>query len=114
MAKQQTVRSTIGRDPFETLIPDRIAEQAEVIQHPSSPRDQDDDKKGHKKEKITVHLTHDLIERIKNAAYWDPRLTIASIAEIGVRYALEQVEKKNGGPYPPRECELKGGRPIGS
>ena len=68
----------------------------------------------HKKEKLTVHLTHDLIERVKNAAYWNPRLTIASIAELGVRYAIEQVEAEHGGPYPPREAELKGGRPIGS
>jgi hypothetical protein len=67
----------------------------------------------HKKEKLTVHLTHDLIERVKNAAYWNPRLTIASIAELGVRYAIEQVEAENNGPYPPREAELKGGRPIG-
>ena len=51
---------------------------------------------------------------MKNAAYWNPRLTIASIAEVGVRYAIEQVEKENGGAYPPRESELKGGRPIGS
>lgn len=69
---------------------------------------------GQKKEKLTVHLTHDLIERVKNAAYWNPRLTIASIAEIGVKFAIEQVERENGGAYPPRESELKGGRPIGS
>src|SRR3982750_49409 len=67
-----------------------------------------------KKEKLTVHLTHDLIERVKNAAYWNPRLTIAAIAELGVKFAIEQVEKEHGGPYPPREAELKGGRPIGS
>lgn len=69
---------------------------------------------GQKKEKLTVHLTHDLIERVKNAAYWNPRLTIASIAELGVKYAIEQVERENGGAYPMRESELKGGRPIGS
>jgi hypothetical protein len=69
---------------------------------------------GQKREKLTVHLSHDLIERVKNAAYWNPRLTIASIAELGVKYAIEQVEKEHGGPYPPREAELKGGRPIGS
>lgn len=55
---------------------------------------------GQKKEKLTVHLTHDLIERVKNAAYWNPRLTIASIAELGVKYAIEQVERENGEPTP--------------
>jgi len=140
MAKSQTARSTIKNDPFATLIPDREAEQAaqeeEANEKATSSvvtplrREQGRDQaeasrvetsradsgkaESQKKEKLTVHLTHDLIERVKNAAYWNPRLTIASIAELGVRYAIEQVEKENGGAYPPRESELKGGRPIGS
>ncbi len=129
MAKSQTARtSTIKNDPFETLIPDRVGEQAneeaEAAAQATSnvvtplrreqPQPEASKAEGQKKEKLTVHLTHDLIERVKNAAYWNPRLTIASIAEIGVRYAIEQVERENGGAYPPRESELKGGRPIGS
>ena len=126
MAKSQTARSTIKNDPFATLIPDRAAEQqaAEDEANEDTPtnvvtpirRDQAEAKKvdGQKREKLTVHLSHDLIERVKNAAYWNPRLTIASIAELGVKYAIEQVEKEHGGPYPTREAELKGGRPIGS
>lgn len=115
MAKQQTARSTIGKDPFETLIPDRVGEKAEVIEHPAAANQNDQaEKKGPKKEKLTVHLTHDLIERVKNAAYWDPELTIASIAEVGIQFAIEQVEKRHGSPYPKRKSELKGGRPIGS
>lgn len=143
MAKSQTARSTIKNDPFATLIPDREAEQAAEAEEaneeapPSVPtnsvvtplrreqpqpeatraepsRAEASKAESQKKEKLTVHLTHDLIERVKNAAYWNPRLTIASIAEIGVKYAIELVEKENGGAYPPRESELKGGRPIGS
>ena len=126
MARSQTARSTIKNDPFATLIPDRAAEQQTAQEEASEDppanvvtplrRDQPDAKKvdGQKREKLTVHLTHDLIERVKNAAYWNPRLTIASIAELGVKYAIEQVEKEHGGPYPTREAELKGGRPIGS
>lgn len=127
MARSQTVKSTIKNDPFATLIPDRTAEQeAEAANEDApgvvtpirreQPREQTDTKQvnGQKREKLTVHLTHDLIERVKNAAYWNPRLTIASIAELGVKYAIEQVEKEHGGPYPQRESELKGGRPIGS
>ena len=123
MAKSQTARtSTIKNDPFETLIPDRVGEQANEEAHATSvvtplrrePQPEPSKAEGQKKEKLTVHLTHDLIERVKNAAYWNPRLTIASIAELGIKYAIEQVEKEHGGPYPPRESELKGGRPIGS
>ena len=131
MAKSQTARtSTIKNDPFETLIPDRVGEQAneeaqannnvvmplrrEESRQPQPEAAEGSKAESQKKEKLTVHLTHDLIERVKNAAYWNPRLTIASIAELGVRYAIEQVEKEHGGAYPPRESELKGGRPIGS
>lgn len=120
MARSQTA-STIKNDPFATLIPDRASEQEageDAASNVVTPirRDQADAKQanGQKREKLTVHLTHDLIERVKNAAYWNPRLTIAGIAELGVRYAIEQVEKEHGGPYPQREAELKGGRPIGS
>lgn len=120
MAKSQTARSsTIKNDPFASLIPDRISEQTndaepKGIVTPIRPEPEAKPVESHKKEKITVHLTHGIIERVKNAAYWNPRLTIASIAEIGMKYAIEQVEKENGGPYPQREQELKGGRPIGS
>ena len=124
MAKSQTARtSTIKNDPFETLIPDRVGEQANEeaqannvapFRREQAPQPEVSKAESQKKEKLTVHLTHDLIERVKNAAYWNPRLTIASIAELGVKYAIEQVERENGGAYPPRENELKGGRPIGS
>ncbi|QJX01109.1 hypothetical protein [Frigoriglobus tundricola] len=64
------------------------------------------------REKLTVHLDGALVNRVKNAAYWNPRLTIARIAEAGIRLAIEQVERDNGGAYPRREAELLGGRPI--
>jgi hypothetical protein len=116
MAKQQTVRSTIRNDPFETLIPNRFAEMDEkpLALAEVSRENGHNGEKAHKKEKLTVHLTHDLIERIKNAAYWEPELTIASIAERGIKHAMAEVEREHGGPYQKRKSELKGGRPIGS
>lgn len=62
--------------------------------------------------KLTVHLERELVERVKNAAYWNPRLTIARIAAQGIREVIEKVETENGGPYRTRESELVGGRPI--
>ena len=64
------------------------------------------------RQKLTVHLEADVVNRVKNAAYWNPRLTIAKIAERGIRLALKEVEKDHGGAYPQREGELVGGRPI--
>lgn len=119
-------------DPFLSVIPDRAGEQRQAEEAPAPVEAQrlapalvaapvahqvvkeERAEKGGKKEKVTVHLSHELAERVKNAAYWNPRLTVAGIAELGIQFAIEQVEKENGGPYPKRESELKGGRPLGS
>jgi len=67
------------------------------------------------KARFTFHLPEDLMERAKNAAFWSsPRVTLASMAEAGLRAELERLEKKNGGPFKARERELVGGRPIGT
>ena len=59
-----------------------------------------------------MHLASELADRVKNAAYWNPKLTIAGIAEQGIKYAIEKHERERGGKYPPRDGELIGGRPI--
>lgn len=64
------------------------------------------------KQKLTVHVDRELAERVKNAAYWNPRLTIAGIAEQGIRQAIEKIEREYGGRYEVREGQLIGGRPI--
>lgn len=67
------------------------------------------------KARFTFHLPEDLMERAKNAAFWSsPRVTLASMAEAGLRAELDRLEKKNGGPFKARERELVGGRPIGT
>lgn len=67
------------------------------------------------KARYTLHLPVDLMERVKNCAFWaSPRVTLAGLAEAGIRNELERLEKKNGGPFKPRAKNLVGGRPIGS
>ena len=136
MDKPRISKSTIKNDPFATVIPLGIETNSavgsvvenvldepepEVVQRPK-PANADrkrrtvaivetpPEKLG--KQKLTVHLEASLAERVKNAAYWNPRLTIAGIAEQGIRLAIERVEREHGGKYPPREGELIGGRPI--
>lgn len=105
MSKQRTNRaSTIGNDPFAALIPQH-QKVANNVPHPVT-------ENGIVRQKLTVHLDHHLINRVKNAAYWNPRLTIAKIAERGIRQVIEEVERENGGPYEQRESELSGGRPM--
>ena len=136
MNKPRTSKSTIKNDPFTTVIPlatetnstferdvEVAAEEpnAEAVEKPR-PANSDrqrrtvaiveapQEKLG--KQKLTVHLESSLAERVKNAAYWNPRLTIAGIAEQEIRLAIERFEREHGGMYPPREGELIGGRPI--
>jgi len=66
------------------------------------------------KERLTVHVPVDLIDRVKNAVYWTPGVTLAGLSEEGLIKAVQRLEKKHndGKPFPKREAELKGGRPL--
>ncbi len=121
MAKQPTARKTIGADPFavqplpEEKDDDRPARTAAVTVavKPEPPR-QPPKPKAPKRQKATVNVRLDLMERVKNTAYWVPGLTVTAIVEMGLIHALELIEKKNGGAYPTRDQELVGGRPLGT
>lgn len=64
------------------------------------------------KQRITVQISEDVIDRIKNAAYWTPGLTLASLAEEAFSRAVDVLENERGAPFPKRKEELKTGRPI--
>lgn len=63
------------------------------------------------KERMTVQIKKDTIERVKNAVYWD-RLTVAQFVEEALEAALNKLEKQRGEPYQKRKSELKPGRPT--
>lgn len=66
------------------------------------------------KQRVTIHLSTDLINKVKDAVYWEPGLTLTAFAEDALQRALEKLEKKRGEKYPERsEHNLKGGRPLG-
>lgn len=65
------------------------------------------------KQRITLHLSVELIDRVKNAVYWEPGLTIAGFAEKALEKAIDKLEKEKGDSYPTRhDYRLKSGRPI--
>lgn len=97
MAKRRT---TIGTNPLDTVIPARQKIQESEVTLKI------------RKERLTVHLPVDLIERVKNAVYWTPGLTLARLAEEALAAAVERLERERGEPFPPRKSELKGGRPL--
>src|SRR5947209_7962234 len=115
MTRLRTSRSTIRRDPFADVIPviepearetkrrqfrpaptpprttaaenaDRLRPPTGGALSPSSPTPANDLRRPDR-QKLTVHLEPELVNRVKNAAYYNPRLTITKIAEEGIRSA---------------------------
>ena len=62
--------------------------------------------------RFSVQIDAELVERVRDAAFWTPGLTMADVVEDGVRRALVALEKKNGGPFQPRKGKVKAGRPV--
>ncbi len=63
------------------------------------------------KERMTVEISKDTIERVKDCVYWN-RSTVAQFVEEALESALLEAEKQNGKPFDIRRSELKPGRPI--
>lgn len=67
--------------------------------------------KSQEKERMTVQISKDTIERVKDCVYWN-RLTVAQFVEEALEAALVEAEKQNGKPFIKRRSELKPGRPT--
>ncbi len=66
------------------------------------------------RERITAKLPVELIERMRNAVYWTPGLTLTELIAQAVSERLDLIEAQRGEPFPPRQGNLKTGRPIRS
>lgn len=64
-----------------------------------------------KKQRITVQISEEVIDRVKNAVYWTPGLTLAALAEDALVKTVDKLERGRD-PFPQRKEELKTGRPI--
>lgn len=65
-----------------------------------------------KRERLTAQIPREIIERARNAVYWTPGLTLAGLTEIAIEKLLDELEEKQGKPFPQRPTELKAGRPV--
>ena len=65
----------------------------------------------HKRQRMTVSLPTDLLERIRDAAYWMPGTTMAGLISSALEKFLTNLESQNGRPFLPRLQDLKPGRP---
>ena len=61
--------------------------------------------------RLTVSLPGDLVERIRDAVYWSPSLTLAWLIAKSLRTSLAELESLRQGPFPKRKKALRAGRP---
>jgi post-segregation antitoxin (ccd killing protein) len=111
-------RGGLGENPLDAMVPVQAASKASkrglAPAGTSSKKTAKAEPAKVEKARQTLHLPVDLVERAKDTVYWTPGLTLAALAEAGLRAEVERHEKKNGGPFKPRGQKLVGGRPLGS
>lgn len=101
-------KKTMGSNPLEAYFGSQKDKESE--QKDSAAQEKMEVKK---KERITIHLPVDLIDKVKNAVFWEPGMTLTGFAEYAFEQALKEQEEKRGAPYPERqESNLKSGRPV--
>lgn len=61
--------------------------------------------------RLTVNLPSDLVDKMRNAVYWTPGLTLAWFIGRALCTSLGELETANKGPFPKRLKPLRAGRP---
>ncbi len=65
-----------------------------------------------KRERLTAKLPVEVTERVRNAVYWTPGLTLAGLTETALSAYVDALEAERGEPFPQRQGQIKLGRPI--
>jgi hypothetical protein len=64
-----------------------------------------------RKIRVAVSLPSDLVDRLRDAVYWSPGLTLAWLIGQSLRTSLAEMESLRHGPFPKRTNALRAGRP---
>jgi hypothetical protein len=99
-------RKTIGDNPLDCLIPsiEQVEEKKPLLGKSIAKIECTG------KERITIQLPKETIERVKNAVYWTPGMTLSAFADQALLKAVDRLEKDQV--FPQRKHELKTGRPL--
>lgn len=61
--------------------------------------------------RLTVSLPSDLVDRLRDAVYWSPGLTLAWLIAQSLGASLTEMESLRQSPFPKRTKALRAGRP---
>jgi len=64
-----------------------------------------------RKQRLTVLINTEVLNRLRNAVFWTPGLTMTGVVEKSISDAIESLEQRRGSEFPQRSEELKAGRP---
>lgn len=98
-------RSTIGTTPIDSFISGRKKPTAKANKKPAEPEKEP-------KERVTVLITSEIIERARDVVFWTPGLTVSQLLEDALLVEIEKLEKKRGKAFPERSGDIKTGRPV--
>ena len=106
-------KSKIGQNPLDSLIssPVKNTSKKKEKKEPTK-QNVEQPKLSLKKQRMTVQISHEVVEKAKDAVYWTPGLTIAKLTENAIKEAVAKIEKRNGKSFSEREEELASGRPL--
>ncbi len=111
-------QKTIGINPLEEYLASSREHKERISEEPEPHKKEEQEPEilpmptvG--KQRITLHISAEVVDRVKNAVYWEPGLTLAGFAESALEKALNDLEVERGARFAQRkEHRLRGGRPI--
>lgn len=102
-------KKTIGMNPLDAVMPRR--EEKEEIED-LVPKDAlVEIPERVEKNKYSFSLTVELMEKIRDISYWTPQ-TVSDLVEKALVNLVRELEEERGSAFPPREHEVKRGRPV--
>lgn len=69
------------------------------------------ERRAEKRERLTVKLRVGIIDRLRNAVFYTPGLTINGFIEQCITTTVDQMEQERGAAFPERTANLRAGRP---
>lgn len=97
-------RSRHADHPLERHV--KLRPKGLAIDRRSEPRE-----RATEKQRLTVQLAGGVLDRLRNAVFWTPGLTITGFIERCISETVDPMEKERGDEFPERSHHLKAGRP---